>query len=81
MEWADRSLATQPDYRPALRFKVVSLAKLGRIKEARHWLQRLLEFQPGVTIASFEAYGAVLYSTELLAVMVDALRKAGLPEE
>ncbi|HEX9536399.1 MAG TPA: adenylate/guanylate cyclase domain-containing protein, partial [Stellaceae bacterium] len=81
VEWADQSLATQPDYRPALRVKVAALVQLGRIDKARDWLKRLIEVQPGLTITRIEAYAGALYSPELLAVFVDGFRKAGLPEE
>src|SRR5260370_30207298 len=57
VEWADQSLATQPDYRPALRVKVAALVQLGRIDKARDWLKRLIEVQPGLTITRIEAYG------------------------
>jgi tetratricopeptide (TPR) repeat protein len=79
IEWADRSLAAQPDYRPALTIKVVSLALLGRIEEARDWLSRMLELEPGLTIAGFKA-ARKPRAEELLARYVEGLRKAGLPE-
>ena len=79
IEWADRSLAVTPDYRPTLRVKVVSLAQLGRIEEARDWLSRMLELEPGLTIAGFKA-GRKDLPPELLAQRVEGLRKAGLPE-
>ena len=53
---------------------------LGHIAEARDWLERLLELQPGLTIAKYKAY-ATFFAPELLAVYLDGLRKAGLPEE
>ena len=81
LEWADRSLAAQLDYRPALRAKVASLAQLGRIDEARDWLQQLVELQPGLTITRLEAYAGALFSPEMLAVYIDGFRKAGLLEE
>ena len=81
LEWADRSWAAQLDYRPALRAKVASLAQLGRIDEARDWLQQLVELQPGLTITRLEAYAGALFSPEMLAVYIDGFRKAGLLEE
>jgi hypothetical protein len=35
--------------------KVVSFAQLDRLDEARYWLERLLELQPGLTIAGWKA--------------------------
>jgi hypothetical protein len=75
----DRALAAQPDYRPALWLKVVSLAQLGRVEEARDWLNRMLELEAGLTIASFKA-AVRHHPPELLARNVEGLRKAGLPE-
>jgi tetratricopeptide (TPR) repeat protein len=81
-EWADRSLREQPRYSVAIRIKMVALAHLGRIEEAGSWLKRLLELQPGLTIARWKAsYGATFFTPELLAVYVEGLREAGLPEE
>lgn len=69
-------MAAQPDYRPALRVKTICYAYLGRIDEARGWLSRVRELEPGLTIARFKAF-----APEALARHAEALRKAGLPEE
>jgi TolB-like protein/class 3 adenylate cyclase len=79
IEWADRSLAAQPDYRPALRVKTICCAYLGRIDEAHNWLSRMLELEPALNIAIYKAAAKHL-PPELLARYVDGLRKAGLPE-
>jgi tetratricopeptide (TPR) repeat protein len=80
-EWAERALRELPRFAPAIRVKVVSCAHLARIAEARNWLGRLLELQPGFTIAGFKG-GAVRYLLpETLAVYLNGFRKAGLPEE
>jgi tetratricopeptide (TPR) repeat protein len=81
LEWADRALHEQPHYSPSLRVKVVSLAQLGRIEEARQWLRSLLELQPGMTIGWYRRYGTRFMPPETLTVCVEAFRKAGLPEE
>ncbi|MBV8121035.1 MAG: tetratricopeptide repeat protein, partial [Alphaproteobacteria bacterium] len=82
VEWADRALHERPNFDPAMAVKVVSCAHLGRIDEAREWLRRRLELQPGLTIAEWRARSAVKFaSPEFLALYVDGLRKAGLPEE
>jgi adenylate cyclase len=80
IEWADRSLAAQPDYRPAMRIKVISCAYLNRIDEARDWLERMLKIDPGLTIAGLKATMPPM-STERFARYAEGLRKAGLPEE
>jgi tetratricopeptide (TPR) repeat protein len=84
MEWVDRALHERPNFDPAMAIKVVLCAQLGRIDEAREWLRRRLELRPGwSTIAEWKARGlAVKFaSPEILALYVEGLRKAGLPEE
>jgi hypothetical protein len=58
----------------------VLCAYLGHIDEARHWLGRLLELQPGLTIAEMNAYVAKFLAPEPLEIYIEGLRKAGLPE-
>jgi adenylate cyclase len=81
VEWADRGLAAQLDYRPALRIKVTCCAHLGRIEEARDWLSRLLELEPALTIGKLKTTQPTFPNPEFLARYVEGLRKAGLPEE
>jgi len=80
LEWADQCLREQPRFMSAMRIRVASCAHLGRIEEARAWLNRLIELQPGLTIAKYKLYAAYI-SAETRAVFVEGLRKAGLPEE
>jgi adenylate cyclase len=81
VEWADRSLRQFPRYTPTNRYKVIALAHLGRIAEARAALERELELRPGLTIAAVKGMYAATLAPELLAVFVEGYRKAGLPEE
>jgi adenylate cyclase len=81
IEWADRSSRESPAYRPPIRYKVIALAHLGRIAEARAALSRELQLDPGLTITAIKAHYAAALPAELLAVVVDGYRKAGLPEE
>ena len=61
--------------------KVVSFAHLGRLDGARHWLKRILEIQPGLTVAAWRTtYGATFFAPELLDIYVEGLRKVGLAE-
>jgi tetratricopeptide (TPR) repeat protein len=80
-EWAERSLRELPRFTTAIRVKVVSCAHLGRLTEAREWLERLLELQPGLTIAGYKTRAVRYLLPEILAVHVDGFRKAGMPEE
>jgi tetratricopeptide (TPR) repeat protein len=80
IQWADRALAAQPDYRPALRIKAVCCAYLDRIEEARNWLGRVLDVEPGLTLTRLKAL-MPRFSPKLLARFVEGLRKAGLPDD
>src|SRR5437588_1706024 len=62
------------------RFKVTLFGLMGRREEGRELLKRLLEFHPGLTVASFKAFYSRLFTPEVVAVHVEGLRKAGLPE-
>jgi adenylate cyclase len=81
VEWADLSLRDLPRYSPSVRIRCVSCAHLGRIQEARDWLKRVLELQPGLTIARFKVFGAKHLPPEILTAFVEGFRKAGLPEK
>jgi adenylate cyclase len=80
IEWADRSLRELPRYESALRNRVVACAHIGRLKEAREGLLQLLELQPGLTIARYDATYRSVFSPQIHEIYVDGLRKAGLPE-
>jgi TolB-like protein len=80
--WADVSLREQPRYLLAIRVKVVSCAELGRMDEARHWLGRMLDINPGSTIAEYRKLAAGYFRLpETFDIFLEGLRKAGLPEE
>jgi len=80
IEWADRALHDQPRLVRAMRAKVVALAHLGRLDEARAELNRVLAIDPKLTIAGFGAF-AHFAPPEVLELYVTGLRLAGLPEE
>jgi tetratricopeptide (TPR) repeat protein len=80
MKWVDRSLRALPRYRASIYVKVILCAHLGRLEEASEWLVRLLEMQPGLTIAWYKARFATGWP-QIADFYVDGLRKAGLPEE
>jgi adenylate cyclase len=79
IEWADRALHDQPRMAAAMRVKVVALAHLGRLYEARAELSRVLAIDPKLTIAGFREYAHFL-PPEVLEFNVTGLRLAGLPE-
>jgi adenylate cyclase len=80
IEWADRALHDQPRMVAAMRVKVVALAHLGRLDEARAELSRMLAIDPKVTIAGYREY-AHFAGPEVLELLVTGLRLAGLPEK
>jgi len=80
IEWADRTLHDQPRTVAVMRMKVVALAHLGHLDEARAGLSRLLAVDRNwTTIAGFRAY-AHFMAPEVLELFVTGLRLAGLPE-
>jgi len=80
VEWADRALQENTRAMAVLRFKAAACGQLGRTEEGRECVRRLRELVPGSTVASAkESHGFV--SPEVLAIYIEGLRKAGLPEE
>ncbi len=78
IEWADRALHENPRAIAVLRFKAAACGLLGRIEDGRECVKRLRELVPGMTVASD---GRKFLSPEVLAIAVEGLRRAGLPEE
>jgi TolB-like protein len=78
--WAERSLQEMPRFRAAINLKVILYVLLGRMDEARQWLGRLQETVYGLTIARYREFLGSILAPEIMALYVDALRKAGLPE-
>ena len=82
IEFADRTLYTQPRTATAIRVKIVACAHLGRLDEASEWLGRLLEILPGLTITRYKAtFAAGWLPPQVAAFYETGMRKAGLPEE
>jgi len=54
---------------------------MGRHSEACAALKPMLEAWPGFTIEAFTSYAKLHYTARLRGIYVEALRKAGLPEE
>ena len=79
IEWADRTLHDQPRLVPAMRVKVVALAHLGHLNEARAELSRVRAIDPKLTVAGLREYLHFM-APEFLELYVTGLRLAGLPE-
>ena len=69
----------QPMFLTALRCKVSALGLLGRTEEAREAVRTLLTLQPNTTVPIMQKL-MPLKRAEHMAVYLDGLRKAGLPE-
>jgi tetratricopeptide (TPR) repeat protein len=81
MGWVDRALLEQPGVLAMVRLKIVLCGCLDRRDEARRWLARLREAQPGLTIAGFKEFASARFlSPKALDFYVEGLRRAGLEE-
>jgi TolB-like protein/Flp pilus assembly protein TadD len=80
MAWIDESLHGRPNHLGTIRCKIALCGYLGRVDEGRKWIRRLLDANPAMTIAGFEAFGAKFLVPDASAVWVEGFRRAGLPE-
>jgi adenylate cyclase len=77
--WARRALDEASNYIGPLRFQAAALGHLGRIEEAHAVTARLRALAPNETITSFAAWTQFRCSG-LLPMILEGLRRAGLPE-
>ncbi len=80
LHWVDETLQEQPRFHAGYRIRLALCGLLGRTEEARDWLDRLIELQPGLTIAGWAAHETTFLSEHMLQRMAEGLRQAGLPE-
>jgi adenylate cyclase len=78
MSAARRALQGNPRFSVPAFLLTAALTRLGRQAEAAASARQLLELQPGFTIASL--VDSAFTSPERLAMLAEALRQAGLPE-
>ena len=78
---AAASLATQanPRFIVPIILHAAALGSLNRTEDAKAVVQRLLELQPGITVAT-AILSPQYVNSELIAALANALRHAGLPE-
>ena len=78
---AAASLATQskPRFTVPIILHAAALGSLDRSEDAKTVVQRLLELQPGLTVAT-AILSARYVDPENIAALANALRRAGLPE-
>jgi TolB-like protein len=79
LDFARRAFARNANFDPTLWMLAAANAHLGRMEEARHYLAKLRELTPGVTIARIRA-GQPAKDPGRIAAVLDGLRLAGLPE-
>ena len=79
---AAASLATQanPRFIVPIILHAAALGSLDRSEDAKTVVQRLLELQPGIAVAT-AILSARYVNPKNIAALADALRRAGLPEE
>jgi adenylate cyclase len=81
IEWADRELHAQPRMTAVVIVKAAACGHLGRVDEGRECVRRFCELRPGTTVVAIKRVWGRVLSPEVLAISVEGLRKAGLPEE
>jgi len=79
VEWAKRSLAVSPHYHPTYWMLIAGNAHLGRLEEARHYLDGLLRLTATVTISQLRL-GQHARDMQRVEVLFDGMRLAGMPE-
>jgi len=81
MKWIDLALREKPKQGTAVRYKTALCGLLDRVEEGRKCVRDLLELHPGTSIRSLIGYYTSAPTTKLRSLVVEGLRKAGLPEE
>jgi tetratricopeptide (TPR) repeat protein len=81
IDWAHRSLRDQPRYITSNYVRVVACVCLGQTKVASEYLQALVHLQPDLTMTKYKENYSAAFSPEILTMLLEGLRKAGLPEE
>ena len=81
IEAADKALTRNPRAVHVLGAKAAACISLGRVQEASECIKRFCELRPGSTIANIGETVRATFSPEVLAIYLEGLRKAGLPEE
>jgi TolB-like protein/DNA-binding SARP family transcriptional activator len=79
----EKALQERPAYAPSLRMRVVTCGLLGRLDEAKHYLDRLLAGEPDASVARFKRLNEKMFqrNPDALARFLEGARRAGLPEE
>jgi TolB-like protein len=78
--WAARALAINPNFDATLWMLIAANAHLGRLDQARHFLDELRKSSPGITIARIKA-GQPAKDPRRISAILEGLRIAGLEED
>jgi len=78
LRWAERAIAASPERLSAHRAHVAALGTTGRPAEAA--AAHLLELDPAFNLTDYGRLHSRRANTRLLAVVVEGLRRAGIPE-
>jgi TolB-like protein/Tfp pilus assembly protein PilF len=78
--WAAMALREWPDFQTALRIAAASNALSGRLEEARNARERLQRLDPALRISNLEDELGPYDRPEDIALYVEGLRAAGLPD-
>ena len=81
IESAETALTKNPRAVHVLGIKAVACFSLGRILEARECIRRFCDMRPGSTVANLEESMRTVLTPEVLAIYIEGMRNAGLPEE
>ena len=79
LKYSEQGLQKAPDIQFFIVFRIVCLAQLDRIEQARVVGQRFIERHPKFTVSHWSALTRSSPDAGKIANMEDALRKAGLP--
>ncbi|MCH8155488.1 MAG: CadC-family transcriptional regulator, partial [Proteobacteria bacterium] len=79
ISWAFKALHHNPNYTPSHRVLAASLGQAGRLDEARQVVEQLQSLLPGFTVTRYREE-TLFRHREYSELLVDGMRKAGLPE-
>ena len=81
IEFADRAVHAQPRATAVLTVRIAAYGNLARLEHGRECVKRLQETDMWSRVVAFRKVAAKMLSPEVVALYLEGLRKAGLPEE
>jgi len=80
IEGVDRALVQKPDFLQPMIVRAVACGRLSAGARKGEWIDRVLEIFPEMTVKGFSEFLSSFKIPEAVALQVDGLRKARLPE-